>query len=514
MKSFKYYPYILGAVVLVHVLLSFLGYPYRVGDKFSYWFFCTSFLVVIVQSLSSRISISYFFFGIMLWLGFYCKVMVHSIVVNYPYAELIGNFNADGDQWTLTMMVSGVGALGCVSAKGLFDIIFRGKGKNLFKIPESPREAPSWYSRSKHHIYILFFIVSSLLAFVNIKLGINLSGLAAVTVLPWPLNAVIGWLLYIGLAIAVSQLCAWEYAEKRTNKWSYLASVFEGLTSSVSIISRGLFVFHLIPVLFVNVFNRIQFSLSWRRLLFYLLVTVGAFFISMTGVTLIRSALFADESYIYDFYDAQDDDAFLFDLEELHREAAVVAEVRSAPEQNKTYSIETTIEKATAKGDKIDSILNKISTLILDRWIGIEGVMAIVGYPDRNMKLMTDSLVRKPKVGELDIFEKIVRSPNQPSFRYSFASIPGPIAFFFYSNSLSIVFLGLFLFTLFLVAIDQVLFRIFGNIFLSAQIGFYLANCLAQFGISPYPLLVSFVMTACGLAALYVFNLLVGTRRA
>ena len=173
------------------------------------------------------------------------------------------------------------------------------------------------------------------------------------------------------------------------------------------------------------------------------------------------------------------------------------------------YSIESALTKAQNVDSKMSMALNKISSLAVDRWVGVEGVMAVVTYPKKSISLLYNSLTRKPKVGELDVFEEISNSIYHPSFKYSFASIPGSMAFFYYSGSLIFVFLGMAFFSTLVLLVDLTVFRVFKNHFLSAQIGFYFANALVQFGISPMPLFISFFMTICGLVALKGLNLVI-----
>ncbi|MBK9322224.1 MAG: hypothetical protein IPM97_04605 [Bdellovibrionaceae bacterium] len=138
--------------------------------------------------------------------------------------------------------------------------------------------------------------------------------------------------------------------------------------------------------------------------------------------------------------------------------------------------------------------------------------MAVEAYPKKEISLFVNSLFRRPTVGELDVYESISKSVYQPSMKFSFASIPGPIAFLYYTNSLAIVFVGMALFTVLMKIVDFVVFRNFKNCFLSVQLGFYLANSLAQSGLSPRPLLISFLMTTCGLVVLKIFILFCAKR--
>ncbi|MBK9322225.1 MAG: hypothetical protein IPM97_04610 [Bdellovibrionaceae bacterium] len=95
---------------------------------------------------------------------------------------------------------------------------------------------------------------------------------------------------------------------------------------------------------------------------------------------------------------------------------------------------------------------------------------------------MAKSILRVPRVGEVDVYEEISQSLYPAREKYSFASIPGVVAFLYYPGKLWFVFVGMLLVGLIIVASDTVVYKVFGNAFLSAQVSFYLANSFSQFG--------------------------------
>ena len=129
---------------------------------------------------------------------------------------------------------------------------------------------------------------------------------------------------------------------------------------------------------------------------------------------------------------------------------------------SETSSIKGSSETSSVKGSSDQSIeLNKlnfdgavnlgsvifqrISHLVVDRWIGIEGVMAVVAYPKKNIELFVYALQERRVRGKSDIYTSNISQSgffDSDAKKYQYASIPGPIAFFYYTGSLLLLVVG------------------------------------------------------------------------
>jgi hypothetical protein len=498
--------------LILHLLLatfSSINYP---GSLLTYGLFSAAFMIVLLKTCTSVDSPSSLFFGLMIWMGFFVKTAFH-LILKYPFLEPVGGFTGTPAQWDQVLLVTSVGGLAFAGFKILADWLFKTRQSNKFVLGPAD-QVSAVYLKYRSWIILTTLGLIAAVSILNIVYGINMSGLVAFTVLPWPVNAITGWILYMGFALAISQFSFWAYNNGRKFIPEILLSIVESLLSSVSVISRGLFLFHLVPTLFVYTYNSVKMKIRWSLLGALAMVVLGAFLANSVGVTKVRESLFDDGSFIYDFYDIGDEDSLLFDIQELQNPeikgtlAGLSERPTAAPSVSvQSYSILNAVTTTDKKpSNDIANGLIQISRLIIDRWVGIEGMMAVVSYPEISLELMVASFFRVPKIGELDVYEKIARSPYQPSLRYSFASIPGPVAFLYYTGSLLVVVGGMLMFSLILYALDQVLHFAFKNPFLTAQVGFYVANGIAQFGISPRPLGVSFLMTTIALVGLFLFN--------
>lgn len=501
---------ILICVTAFHILTTIYCLSQNSGIAISFLLFSVTFLLLLVHSASNRFSPSYTFFGIMLWLGFYAKYVVHAIL-KYPYSEPVGSFSNSFAEWNEVFKIASVGAAGVFLGVLIGNFVLRSTFRSA-KIKEDTRGIQFYVGNKNLIIFVTFFMIIFVTT-CNLWFGINLSGMVVITRLPWPLNAATGWLLYVGFAILISQILYWESKANKSPVSAYSLALFEALTSSVSILSRGLYLFHIIPT--IVAYSRQPFRKLWnsKNTSLMFILTLIFFFCNSFGVTTIRNALFVDNSFMFDFYDADDNDALLFELSELHAEnesrVSTIPEVKKAESRiikaktpklkPELSTIQNAVIAAKSQEDKLSKMLLQISKLAIDRWVGVEGIMAVSSYQRKNFELFIQSFFHKPVIGELDIFESISKSIYQPSLRYSFASIPGPIAFFFYSGSASFVLLCMFLIGLTLATVDFLTERIFQNPFLKSQIAFYVAIAFAQAGLSPRPLGISFLMTFFGL---------------
>lgn len=131
--------------------------------------------------------------------------------------------------------------------------------------------------------------------------------------------------------------------------------------------------------------------------------------------------------------------------------------------------------------------LQRIMALVIDRWVGVEGVMAVSSYPEKSQALLIDAAFEKREIGKATKFQEICNSHYRwvDANTWQFASLPGAAAFFYLSGSYWLVAIGMMLFTLLLLASEQWIYSQTYNPLLCALVGMTMANSVAQFGISP-----------------------------
>lgn len=464
-----------------HLLLTLIGFAYYPGSLSYFAAFSISFYVLVVWNTRAKSSPGILFLSIMIWLGFFQKIVFH-LFTNFEYMnELIGQFKGTRDQWDQVLLIATLAALGIVCTTILF---------NRFKFVENffvfvPNKYVKIFSSKSillaASIFILFIFF---VALMNVILGIMLVGLVAMTILPWPLNPLVAWLLSLGFAIAWTFLIDYEFTIKKNLTKSFIFCVVGAFICSVSIISRGLFVFQILPILFLLYRNQAQFYISNRALTGFTALFLILFVANTSGVTALRSY----------FYDVNFSSTEWTQKDWLNAQNQQLSLNQTEGEFAKLFTV-----------FKNKAALKEVAGLVVNRWIGAEGAMAVVAYPEKGFHLIKQTLARVPVAGEFDLYEKIVNTQYTHSTKFSFTNIPGPVAFFFYSGSFACVFFGFIIFSILLYVLDVAVWSLFKNPFLSVLIGFSFANNVVQFGINPKSLLISLLMTGIGLFVAKIF---------
>jgi hypothetical protein len=129
--------------------------------------------------------------------------------------------------------------------------------------------------------------------------------------------------------------------------------------------------------------------------------------------------------------------------------------------------------------------------VFIDRWVGIEGVMAVSSSPALGWDLWQEAWNEKFQEGRLSLYDnRFIDSPYAGAMtgksRNHFVSLPGVIAFMYYPGSFWFLFLGMIMIGLFASLLEVATFRFAGqNWVLCSLIGQVVAYRLAGFGYVP-----------------------------
>jgi hypothetical protein len=448
-------------IVAFHFIATLLALPAYIGSAPYLLLFSFAFCLLFVLLIQFRSRLTFFFLVLMLWVGFWLKFIAHHLI-SYPYLDFMGRFLGTAPEWDKVLLVSSLGALGlCIPL-----IFSKNQTEDYTAIPLKS-EKRNGISKLFLVLFTIIVTLVFLTVFVNFYYGLTLSGIAAITTLPFKLNAITGWLMYVGLSLVIAFFARFENSQRSGLQFSIFLVFWESALSSISIISRGLYLFHSIPFLYVAFLNYKSLGIKIRNLIIIGLTFVVLFVFTSHAVSAVRFRLYGKEIL-----------------------------------QVEKYNPAVLLEKNTYK-NKASYSFSQISSLVIDRWIGLEGVMSVTTYPEKNFDLLIHTFFNKLKIGEVDVYAKICLSDYNQTKAYSFMSLPGILAFLFYSDSLFFLFLAMIFIGWAVLKLDYLVYRSFKNPFISAQIGFFMANSIAQFGVSPRPLFISVFMSSCFLVGSY-----------
>ncbi len=312
----------------------------------------------------------------------------------------------------------------------------------------------AWYSRERLVIWLLTAAAIYLIPYANNHLGIAQSLLIPALALPWPLNGLFAWVLSFGLIAWIMVLAGW--GQRRQKGWipALVAVLSEAYFSAVSSLSRATYIFHTVPYIWVLVTRHLIGKRKRLLIPMILIIWVLLFVFALQAVMVARY--------------------FPVNTAEIPTVAEIyLAEPDSVP-------VATTAEKAAFEP------LRKASLLVVDRWIGLEGVMAVVGYPEKGFGLLVMASSERRILGKLDLFtHEIVKiSLSEDVLRNTqYASIPGVVAFFYYTGSLVVVLVGVAALTSVLIGSERFILRLTQNPYPTGFWSMSLAHTVASFGL-------------------------------
>jgi hypothetical protein len=126
--------------------------------------------------------------------------------------------------------------------------------------------------------------------------------------------------------------------------------------------------------------------------------------------------------------------------------------------------------------------------LFLDRWVGIEGVMAVSSYPQKGWSLWREAWNEKPAQQRSLYDRKLITSPYAgiDAAKYNYVSLPGIVAFCFYPGSLTFLFLCMLVVAAVASAIEISIFALGArNLILCALLAQVVASRCVHFGYAP-----------------------------
>lgn len=542
------------------------NYP---GSKLVYMLFTVVFWLMLIAALGRRTGYGYLYLAMALWMGFWGKITAH-LILKYPYVESIGQFDGSANAWDRVLWVAIVASAGVM----LSELLFTRLGKKYSRFTGvDEAKVPVWYSAFRGWVWSVTLVAIVGFAAVNLTFGIQQIGLVPRTILPWPLNAVIAWQVSIGSSLLLAVLLWWEVSLKKSISVSAYTLLIEGITSTTSLLSRGVYVFHTIPQFFSLYSNRkLLVGLSKTKVFALMLAFTGLMVLSISGVTTFRAYLYphsggfttadqirltrlevieggiarvkkliaqgepqedhlrellAEKLRIEDQLrlarlemlqggiahvetlisqgEAQEGHLRELQAEKLRLENSLSSNeaestvVANPVKMGKSKNTEAPVATRDSLWESKDKLLNefhyqidtgslpRILSLAVDRWIGLEGVMAVSAYPEKSNKLLLDAITEKRGIGTTTKYQEIANSHYRwvDANIWQFASLPGAAAFFYFSGSLWVVMSGMAIFALVLQVSEQLIFRLTSNPLLCSMFGLTLANTITQFGVTP-----------------------------
>lgn len=460
---------ILAAVLTAVALATAHAAP---GSTWVFWLFNGAMISMVSLALVGPFSYVYGFLAGFLFLGFWNKLTIH-LWLGTAFIEPTGFFDDSAAVWDLALLAAAVVAFALIAARGTQLLLL----KRTAAPANTAYRIPALYVRHAKAIWIVTILLTLALNFWNSKAAFYQIGVNPRLILPAHLNVIMAWLFNWGLAFWIACLVFWEVKTRPHNSYAViLGSIFEAVVGSLSTLSRSVYLFHALAGILVWLKPDNKLSLG-RKAIWGVVPFLIGFVATLYLVQVQRSAL-----YFLDFPDS--------DISENYK---TMSSEKLAKERKAT-------EELYRRG-----MLMQIPFLFFNRWVGLEAMLAVSAYPEKENKLLLDALHEDPKLGVDSIYQKISRSGYTHSERFTFLTLAGAPAIFFYSGSLGVVFGGMFLFVALLLLIEFFAWRWTGNPYVVSLAGVSMAYTTTQINF-PYLAIIFFIQLIFTLALIAVLQ--------
>ncbi|TLS19634.1 MAG: hypothetical protein FDZ72_03090 [Betaproteobacteria bacterium] len=400
-------------------------------DAFVYLLFYLSWAWALLLAFFSPISPAYLFLTVFLFLGIWVKFHLYSLF-SIPLVEPVGAFDFSLAAWQEVLMVSATAGFGLLASRLAFLYFFRKKKLRTWDPQDRQTIPPLWYLRRRSLLLFVTILSVALLALINLNWAVYQIGMNPKFVLPLKINIMLAWLINWGAALWVAMIFYWELCGKLSRfPLVYFLPIFEAAIGAIGMLSRSSYLFH--SGIYVYQFFMSGIAANNKLKVREFLVLVGIFLVTLVVVLGVVQTL-RWQAYI-------------------SPDGSTVATVGT--------SVANTPSPAIAErmaGIDIGWVRSHVAKLIAQRWVGLEGVMVVQAQPAKGIPLFTEALGESPKLGQNSLYQKMAQSSYGDRAGYTFLTLTGVVAFFYYSGSLSVVFWGMCL-TGVLICVPELLAR-------------------------------------------------------
>lgn len=450
------------ALILI-IALSVFSLSFYIGNPIYYLLFTFSFTALLYLTCDENKSFFDLFIGFYLWLGFWLKYSLKILYHENQFGS-VGLFNMNsGEDHDRVLLICSVAALSLIAASLV-------RRRFLFSYSKMTSvntftNTQSLYVRHKKIIVSLFVAAVIAVPALNAHFGIYQRGSIPRTMLPFGLNGIFTWLILFGLASVSCLVIDFEMKTKqKAQLWPVMIGFTEILFSNFSMLSRGMYLNGSALIFGINenfknlkIKERAKFNFILGIVLVVLMVG------SVLTVNYVRGNRF------------------------------------SAERHEDSFSRENFVK-----------LVREARVLLIDRWVGIEGVMSVSNYDKLGWSLMKTAWSEKYQDSGTSWYDvTFIESSYKDAdlTKHHFITLPGSIAFFFYPGSF--LFLAVMMFGVGLIgAVVELFVYNFGgsNLVLCSLISQVVAYRFIHFGYVARQTYLLFGTITGNILIFYLFN--------
>lgn len=460
----------------------FLGAIFYEGNKLVFILYGLVINSIFLVILRKKVLSFEFFFGILIWLGFWWKFAGIFFLDGFFYegAGIYPTLPNDIKIIVLdnSLLFSISGFLGFISASCFKNFLYK-------KDIRSKISLISFSKKKNENLFfgifvVCFSILVLLINSLNLKFSIYQRGIFSQFEISYLINSIFKWLILFGLT-SISTFFFIYAVSKRKFIILVFLSVLETFISNVSLLSRGM-IFNSFSVYFGiyknKNFNR--YGLNLRFFLTYFIIIFVLFFISVSTVNYLRANHF-----------------FVKVKKEIIKENILSGK-----------KVEENIVQTGKKYNSLPKAVNEFVNLSFNRWVGIDAVVAVRSIENKGYDLLkqafNDSYSKtKYPFYEREIQKRVLKKSN--TIIYGITT-PGIIAFFSYADSYIILYMSIFIISLLFIYFEILLIKLTSNVILCSLISQVIAYRLVHFGYLPQNSYLLFISIILSIIVFFMFK--------
>lgn len=439
--------------------LSIYIYSPNIGGTYFYTLFVFSIAAFGISSLWSKYYTS-LFLGLFLSLGLWLKFILRINANNLQKMDALGSFDFTPAAFDKFYLFSSAGLIGFTLASFLSSFyktpIFEQKNTEILK---------KKYLKIKPILTFITFLLIAAVCFTNFYFKAYQRGTLS-QVESSVVRGLYAWSLMFGLSSLITVIINLDTKLNIKPHYTVILLFIESTISSISMLSRGYVLNSGATLLAYSKYC----AQNIKKNFFALSIVIVIFCIGLLLSTKIVSAV-----RVLDFED-----------------------------RKTNYSLEQINSQIAGK-----SLVQTFDSLFVDRWVGLEGVLAATSFTGNRSAVFHEILVEKINSGTSTYDRKVANSvyakDSTLGDKHQFVTIPGFIAWISLLDNLFYVFLACFIVLTICIYIEHFALKLTHNNFFVAIIGQVMAYRIVHSGYVPsqtYQIVLCILLTILGVKAL------------
>ena len=305
---------------------------------------------------------------------------------------------------------------------------------------DSRSTLPPFYVRHTRIIWLSTALIIVVAYAWNTHAAVYVTGVNPRIVLPFKLNIVLAWCYIMAFPLWVAILVGWELERRHTRRIGWLllsAPVGEAILNAGSLLSRATYLLRVAAYFLAatrpdSAGGTLQFP---RPRILTLSVLGLGFAASIAAVMAFRTMIYfgpapsvltaaasppAAERASPMATSPTSDSEGAAGERGVGRDSTQTGEVPGAAQRAAST-------KSVLELRPVGFIVQEVGTLFLDRWTGLEGVLAVTAAP-QNLSVLKAVITEDPALGTESIYQEVARARYEAQERFTFLTLAGVIA--------------------------------------------------------------------------------------